>query len=87
MWDIDESDSMTYVVNISTGQLSLGYRTSSNNGSSPGFGVFIDGVYSDIFDIPSTGGWQNWQTQQGRVVALNSGAHIIHLMPPLRHEY
>ena len=55
----------------------LSYRTASQSGRSPGFRVFVDGEYSDIFDIPSTGGWQNWQTQQGRVIALNSGTHVI----------
>ena len=77
---IDAFDSMTYIVEVpTTGNYRLSYRTASQSGSSPGFRVLIDGEYSDNFVISSTGGWQNWQTQQGRVVALNAGAHVIRL--------
>lgn len=75
---IDAYDSMTYVVNVPTSRnYRLDYRIASLNGSTPGFRVFIDNEYTDIFSIPSTGGWQNWQTQQGRVVTLSSGAHTL----------
>ena len=75
---VDAFDSMTYIVDVpTTGNYLLSYRTASLNGSSPGFRIFVDGQYSDIIAVPSSGGWQNWQTQQGRVVALNSGAHVI----------
>ena len=75
---IDEFDSMTYVVNVpSSGNYQLSYRTASDNGSSPGFRVFVNNQYADLFSTPSTGGWQNWKTQQGRTIALNSGSHII----------
>ena len=43
--------------------------------SSPGLRLFIDNIFSDLFSIPATGGWQNWQTQQGRVVSLNASIH------------
>ena len=73
---IDISDSLTYAFDIpTTGNYRLAYRTASQNGSSPGFRVFVDNVYSDLFSVPSTGGWQNWQTQQGRVVTLNASIH------------
>ncbi|MDG1694546.1 MAG: CotH kinase family protein [Porticoccaceae bacterium] len=75
---IDAFDSMTYVVNVpSTSNYIFNYRTASQNGSSLGFRVFVDNQYADVFAIPSSGGWQNWQSQQGRVVALTSGTHII----------
>ena len=75
---VDAFDSMTYIVDVpTTGNYLLSYRTASLNGSSPGFRIFVDGQYSDIIAVPSTSGWQNWQTQQGRVVALNSGAHVV----------
>lgn len=77
---IDAFDSMTYVVDVpSTSNYLLSYRTASQAGSDPGFRVFIDNEYSDLFSIPSTGGWQSWQTQQGRVVSLSAGAHVIRL--------
>lgn len=77
---IDASDSMTYLVSIPTsGNYRLDYRVASQNGSSPGFRVFVDNVYSDIFSVPATGGWQSWQTQQGRVVALNASDYTIRL--------
>ena len=75
---IDTFDSLTYIVDVpSNSNYLLSYRIASQIGSDPGFRVFIDGEYSDIFAIPPTGGWQSWQTQQGRVVALNSGPHVI----------
>jgi beta-glucanase (GH16 family) len=75
---VDAFDSLTYIVDVpTTGNYRLSYRTASLNGSSPGFRIFVDGQYSDIIAVPSTSGWQNWQTQQGRVVALNSGAHVV----------
>ena len=75
---IDASDSMTYSVNIPTsGNYRLDYRVASQSGSSPGFRVFVDDGYSDIFSVPATGGWQSWQTQQGRVVALNASDYSI----------
>jgi len=74
--DVDLSDSLTYAINIpTTGNYRLDYRIASQNGSSPGFRVFIGNVFSDLFSIPATGGWQNWQTQQGRVVTLNASIH------------
>ena len=77
---IDAFDSMTYVVDVpSTSNYLLSYRTASQAGSDPGFRVFIDNEYADLFSIPSTGGWQSWQTQQGRVVSLSAGAHVIRL--------
>jgi beta-glucanase (GH16 family) len=77
---IDAFDSMTYVVDVpSTSNYLLSYRTASQAGSDPGFRVFIDNEYSDLFSIPSTDGWQSWQTQQGRVVSLSAGAHVIKL--------
>ena len=75
---IDASDFMTYSVNIPTaGNYRFDYRVASQNGSTPGFRVYVDNVYSDIFSIPATGGWQSWQTQQGRVVALNANDYTI----------
>ena len=75
---IDASDSMTYSVNIPTsGNYRLDYRVASQSGSSPGFRVFVDDTYSDLFSIPATGGWQSWQTQQGRIVALNASVYTI----------
>ena len=74
--NFDVSDSMTYAVNIpTTGNYRLNYRVASENGSSPGLRLFIDNIFSDLFSIPATGGWQNWQTQQGRVVSLNASIH------------
>ena len=77
---IDASDSMTYSIDIpTTGNYRLAYRTASQNGSNPGFRVLIDNVYSDLFSIPSTGGWQNWQTQQESVISLSAGLHTFKL--------
>ena len=77
---IDASDSLTYTVNIpNAGNYRFDYRVASQYGSSPGFRVFVGDVYSDIFSVPVTGGWQSWQTQQGRVVTLNESAYTIRL--------
>ena len=74
--NIDVSDSLTFAVNIpTTGNYRLNYRVASPSGSSPGFRLFIDNEFSDLFSIPATGGWQSWQTQQGRVVTLNASIH------------
>jgi len=75
---IDAYDSMTYIVDVpAAGNYRLDYRIASQNGSDPGFRVFANNEYIDLFSVPSTGDWQAWQTQQGRVVALTAGIYTI----------
>jgi len=75
---IDAFDSMTYSLNIpTTGNYLFQYRTASLYGSDPGFSVYVNDQIVDSFSIPSTNGWQNWQTQDGRVINLTSGSNTI----------
>ena len=47
---IDAFDSMTYVVDVpTTSNYLLSYRTASQAGSDPGFRVFIDNEYLQIY--------------------------------------
>ncbi len=74
---IDAFDSMIYSVDIpATGNYRLNYRLASPNGSA-GFNVLVDGEIVDNFSVNATGGWQSWQTQVGRVIALSAGQHDI----------
>ncbi|MDA9570220.1 CotH kinase family protein [Porticoccaceae bacterium] len=76
---IDAFDSMIYSVDIpATGNYRLNYRLASPNGSA-GFNVLVDGAIVDNFSVNATGGWQSWQTQVGRVIALSAGQHDIQL--------
>ena len=75
---IDAFDSMTYSLNIPTsGNYLFQYRTASLYGSDPGFSVYVNDQIVDSFSIPSTNGWQNWQTLDGRVINLSSGSNTI----------
>lgn len=75
---IDTGDAMLYTFNVETaGNYSINYRVASQNGSSPGIKLFIDGVWADIAELPNTGGWQNWETVVGRVVTLTAGSHSL----------
>jgi beta-glucanase (GH16 family) len=76
---IDAFDAMIYGVSIPTsGNYRLNYRLASPNGSS-GFDVLVDGEIVDNITVNATGGWQSWQTQVGRVIALTAGQHDIKL--------
>ena len=75
---IDAFNSMTYSVDIpSSGNYLFNYRIASNNGSDPGFRVFVNDVFVDEFSTQSTGGWQDWITRQGRVINLPKGIHTL----------
>ena len=54
-------------------------RVASQNGSSPGFKVLLDGVLVDQIAVPNTRGWQNWQTVSGAVIYLDQGPHTLRL--------
>jgi beta-glucanase (GH16 family) len=77
---IDRYDSMLYAFTaIQSGNYRLNYRVASPAGSIPGFNVNINGSLVDVFSVPATNGWQNWQTVVGRVLYLDAGDHSLML--------
>ena len=75
---IDAFDSLTYIVDVPTND---NYRLKLSNSQSMAAVLvsecllMVNTRISLIYHPP--GGWQNWQTQQGRVIALNSGTHVV----------
>jgi hypothetical protein len=75
---INMGDWMEYTLNIGeSGNYQMNYRIASQGGSSPGFKILLNGTWIDQIDMPDTGGWQNWQTIQGRVVSLDAGQQTL----------
>ena len=75
---ISMGDWMEYTLNIDeVGNYQLNYRVASDGGSSPGFKILLDGIWVDQLEITDTGGWQNWQTIQGRVVNFDAGQYTL----------
>ena len=73
---IDAGDWMEYTLSVeNAGNYLVEYRVASQGGSEPGLNLTLDGTWVDSVAIPNTGGWQNWQTVSGRVIALESGTH------------
>ena len=77
---IDLGDWMEYDLSIAeAGNYQLALRAASQGGSTPGFKVFLDGVWVDQIAVTNTGAWQNWQTISGRVIYLDEGQHTLRL--------
>ena len=58
---------------VSAGNYRIDYRIASQGGSSPGINIKINSTWVDAVEIPNTGGWQNWQTVEGRIVTFEAG--------------
>jgi len=70
----DAGDWVEYDLPITVaGNYRIDYRVASQGGSSPGINIKINSTWVDAVEIPNTGGWQNWQTVEGRVVTLEAG--------------
>ena len=77
---IDAGDWMEYTLSVeNAGNYLVEYRVASQGGSEPGLNLTLNGTWVDSVAIPNTGGWQNWQTVSGRVIALESGTHLSHI--------
>jgi hypothetical protein len=77
---IDLGDWMEYDFTVANaGNYALNLRAASDEGSSPGFKVLLDGVWIDQIAVPNTAAWQNWQTVTGRVIYLDQGQHTLRL--------
>ncbi len=71
---------MKYTVNISqAGSYNIDVRYASNQ--TGGKLVFkLDGnIISSIIDVPTTGGWQNWQTMTLQNIQLPAGKHLLQI--------
>ena len=77
---IDAGDWLEYDLSVpSSGNYRIEYRVASQGGSEPGLNVKIDGDWVDAVEIPNTGGWQVWQTVEGRVVTIQAGTHNLRI--------
>lgn len=66
-----------YWINVATaGAYDLSARSASNAGSGA-FDVLVDGEIVASFDVPNTGGWQNWTTLDPQNIELASGRHLL----------
>ena len=75
---IDSGDWMEYSVQVDVaGNYQFDFRLASQNGSTPGYKILLDGQWVDQIEIPKTGDWQNWQTISGRVVSLDAGQYTL----------
>ena len=76
---IDPGDWMTYAVNVpTTGSYTINYRVASVSGGSFKFEKAGGGETYGQINVPSTGGWQNWQTIS-HTVNLSAGQQNVAL--------
>ncbi|MDO8469716.1 MAG: immunoglobulin domain-containing protein [bacterium] len=75
---ISAGEWLEYAVNVTTaGTYTLEARVASN-GPGGNFHVEVDGMdKTGAITIPSTGGWQSWQTLSRPGVTLTAGQHIV----------
>ncbi len=74
----DNGEWMKYLVSIqSDADYPFSYRVASRGGGS--FVMRLDGVPIDTFEIPETGGYQEWVTVDGGVLQLPSGLHTLEI--------
>jgi hypothetical protein len=75
---ISMGDWMEYTLNIGeSGNYQMNYRIASSGGSTPGFKILLNGTWIDQIAMPDTGGYQNWQTVEGRVVNFDAGQQTL----------
>jgi len=80
---IDAGDWMEYDLKIvEAGSYSVSYRVASQGGSSSGVNLLVDGDLMNSASVPSTGGWQSWQTQQGGTISLEAGEYTLRFEAP-----
>ena len=61
-----------------SGTYDLAARATSNAGAGM-FNVLVDGEIIATFDVPNTGGWQNWTTLDAQSVHLDAGEHTMRI--------
>lgn len=77
---IDDGDWMEYDINIPVeGNYIISVRVASEIGGGV-LGVINNGNSLGNFNIPSTGGWQNWQTVKGGEFILEAGIQRVRLL-------
>jgi len=78
---IHQDNSVTYEVDVpSTGDYSIEFRVSNNNADSKLIAIMVDGSFKRSVSVPSTGGWENWQTVSVIIPDLISGNNNIQLL-------
>ena len=76
---IDSGDWMTYSINIPvTGDYEISFRTASESGGGI-INLTTDETSLTDLNVPSTGGWQIWQTITTESLALNEGPQTFKL--------
>lgn len=67
-----------YIDVAEAGSYDLSARSASNAGAGA-FDVLVDGNVIASFDVPGTGGWQNWTTLDSVKVKLPAGRHLLRI--------
>ncbi len=74
----DGGEVLEYSFTVETaGNYLAKYHVASNDGKDPGLNIKIDGSLADIVTVPATGGWGNFQTIEGRVIAMSAGTYAL----------
>jgi beta-glucosidase-like glycosyl hydrolase len=76
---LDAGDWMDYKVNVpKTGKYVVSLRVASPTGATSAFQLNNSSSVLSSFDIPNTGGWQNWKTI-AKEITLNEGVQTIRI--------
>ncbi|MFI1092501.1 carbohydrate-binding protein [Streptomyces sp. NPDC020917] len=74
------NDSMDYKVDVaSSGVYTVGYRVAVNAGHTGAVQLLVDGVAQKTTSLPSSGGWDSWETVKD-TVSLTSGLHTLTIL-------
>ena len=77
---LDPNDTMDYKVDVaSSGVYTVAYRVAVNTGHTGGVQLPVDGVAQKTTSLPSSGGWDSWETVKD-TVSLPSGPHTIRIL-------
>lgn len=67
---------LEYTVDVEAGKYNIEYRTASSPGDAV-LDVLLDGEKLAQFNVPATGGWQNWRTLVQRGVEIAGGSNLV----------
>jgi len=67
-----------YTVNVSAGNYSIDARVATT-GNGKTFRMELDGISIASFNVPNTGGWQNWQTVSATGITLTAGQKVLRI--------
>jgi endoglucanase len=80
---IQQGEFLKFTVNVAqSGIYNININISAPNAGGKIYLTLNNQVITPIFDVPSTGGWQNWQFLSANGVYIPSGQHALHARFP-----